>query len=66
MKDLLAAAALFAGVLPFAIAATLWSGNSLGGVLVWMGIGVVYSSCLAEACMRFSRRSPDRSGPDSP
>lgn len=55
MKDLLAVAAVFVGVLPFAIAATAWSGNGLGGVLVWMGIGFVYSACCAEAYMRISR-----------
>jgi hypothetical protein len=53
-KDFAAVAAVMAACLPYAVAASAWSGDSAGGVLLWIAIGLIYGCCLGEALVRFT------------
>jgi len=54
VKGVAILAAVMAACLPYAVAASAWSGDSAGGVLLWIAIGLVYGCCLGEALVRFT------------
>lgn len=57
MKAMLSAALIVVGSVPYALAASLLAGDSLGGVLLWMAIGVAYTYCLVEAADRLMKKT---------
>jgi hypothetical protein len=54
LKIVAIVALTMAACLPYAVAASAWSGDSAGGVLLWMAIGLIYGCCLGEALVRFT------------
>jgi hypothetical protein len=45
-----------AACLPYAVAASAWSGDSAGGVLLWLAIGAVYGGCVGAVFFRYAER----------